>query len=190
MPHQFLNDHINDRKDFGDKQVNNACGKPQAPDAVCHNLPTMDKATVDIVTFWIALLGAGLGIFNAWRSYANHRVNVRVTPSWGHFPDGTKYLEVTVVNLSAFAVTVTSIGYEVTKKRYPQAFEGKLLDGTLPKRLESRTSLTFQPSPTIHNQPHMAIVTAVYADTACGLHLRKTNAMLRAMAMGAKAAIR
>jgi hypothetical protein len=129
------------------------------------------QAVFDLVTLAIALLGAGLGIFNAWRTWVNDRVRLKVKVSHGVGSGGVEIFLIEVLNLSAFPVTVTHIGFDLLgTDRHAQIPIPRFVRGeTLPVRLESRTALTvFQPL--AESPPNGWVgVRRAYALTACGL---------------------
>jgi hypothetical protein len=129
------------------------------------------KAVLDYVTLVIAVLGAGLGIFNAWRNWVSDRVRVRVKVSHGMGGGGAEVFLIDVVNLSAFPITVTHIGFDLLgTDRHAQIPIPRFVRGeTLPVRLESRASFTVL-QPLTESPPNGWVgVRRVYALTACGL---------------------
>lgn len=128
----------------------------------------------DYLTFAAAIIGAVLGIMNTWNSLNQRRVRLRVTPKHTiSVPDGQRGFAIEVINLSAFAVTVDEVGFEiggrnVTKNpraviAYPDLPDGK----PWPRRLEPREDVS------VHlNVAHMAVhrgkkIGRAYATTAC-----------------------
>lgn len=129
------------------------------------------KAVFEVVTFAIALLGAVLGIYNAWRNWIQDRVRLRVKTSIGFGNDGTRVFLIEAINLSSFPVTITHIGFDLigtdrhAQIAYPQFTRGE----SLPVRLEPRTSATVVH--VIANAPANGwqLVRRVYVRTACDL---------------------
>lgn len=74
------------------------------------------------ITLAIAVLGAALGILNTWNSINDRRVRIRVVPKWSIAP-GFSGMAIEVVNLSAFPITISEIGFTIGRSR-----------GTLPRR--------------------------------------------------------
>lgn len=74
------------------------------------------------ITLAIAVLGAVLGILNTWNGINDRRVRIRVVPKWSIAP-GFSGMAIEVVNLSAFAITISEIGFTVRRSR-----------GSLPRR--------------------------------------------------------
>ncbi len=117
---------------------------------------------IESTTLAVALLGAVLGIINTWHSLKRGRVMLRVTPKLSivderrgialsrthgrEFRDDAKEcLSIEVVNLSAFPVTISEVGFGHyhAKKTRQYLFAPRLTDGgALPKRLESREAFT------------------------------------------------
>ena len=148
------------------------------------------KAVLDYVTPGVAVLGAGLGILNAWRSWSQDRVRLRVAVSHGVDAMGGRALLVNAVNLSAFELTVTHIGFHLLgRQRHCQIFRPLLTSGdNLPVCLKPRTALTaFVHLGAGDNVPWDQVECA-YVSTACGVesvggrqffkknHLRLTGA--------------
>ena|SRR5665213_2429941 len=102
---------------------------------------------ISAVTLAVAIVGAVLGILNTWKAYDRDRPKLRVIPKHA-IPVGAADPRLTfrieVVNLSAFALTVNEVGvfYSGTGRR------GAILqpvlhdDGSWPRRLEPRSSVT------------------------------------------------
>src|SRR5580704_3366668 len=120
---------------------------------------------VSWVTLGIAILGAGLGIFNTWHGWRQSKVPIRVTPTkveldnfvgqdaaggaiYGRFLSPA----VAIINLSSFPVTVEEVGYEVDggEKHMLSRIDAPArlaaggqfwISDRLPQRLESRSAL-------------------------------------------------
>ena len=126
---------------------------------------------VQIITTVLAVLGAVLGVMNAWRNWVHDSVKIKVLFGGATLTTGGEGMSVTVRNLSRFAVTVDSVSFCFSDRRhYPVA----LMDGcivvpnTMPVRLEARTSLTiFVPASAVPDE-YMTRFTHISADTACG----------------------
>lgn len=74
------------------------------------------------ITLAIAVLGAALGILNTWNSINDRRVRIRVVPK-GSLAPGFSGMAIEVVNLSAFPITISEIGFTIGRSQ-----------GTLPRR--------------------------------------------------------
>lgn len=131
----------------------------------------MARDAFDFATVTMAALGSGLGIFNAWRTWVNDRVRIRVAVSRLIATDGQRAIGIEVVNLSAFDVTITHIGFDlVGTSDHLQLFKPLIAQGhALPKRLEPRAAFTvFQPLSAFEGKQLLQLDRA-YVATACGL---------------------
>lgn len=120
----------------------------------------------DIFTIGTASIGAVLGVMNMWNSISARRLRVRVTPQFVFQLDGTPIgVTIEVINLSNFPITVVEAGFEVNGGfRMPN-----LLDrANLPKRLESRESLSIYFDPRAFLSPAVEKLGSGYVRTACG----------------------
>lgn len=102
---------------------------------------------ISAITLAIAILGAVLGILNTWNSINDRRVRLRVVPKWSIGPN-FQGLAIEVVNLSAFPVTISEIGFTIGRsrsglpRRAPITSQ-KILNGTvLPIRLDRHHSFS------------------------------------------------
>lgn len=120
-------------------------------------LPMMSALAVnfqlkDMVTVSIAAVGAVLGVINTLHSLDQKRVKLRVVPKFAHFViDGHLGDEVgciEVVNLSAFPVTLSEMGFTVghntARKGDRAVITGPLTADrkSWARRLDSREALT------------------------------------------------
>jgi hypothetical protein len=131
-------------------------------------------AVKDVFTISCAVTGAALGMFNTWSSLYQRRVRLRVVPKialpvtvLGDFGPEMGCLEVT--NLSAFAVTVSDVGFTIDddpRKISRAAIVQPIIHdgGTWPRRLEPRTSVSVYFNPNAINQR----IKKAYAMTDCG----------------------
>lgn len=71
----------------------------------------------DIITMSIAAVGAVLGIINTWHALDQRRVRLRVVPKLAHPFVGGDFGPtmgcIEVVNLSAFPISITEIGFTI-----------------------------------------------------------------------------
>ena len=99
------------------------------------------------ITLAIAVLGAVLGMLNTWNSINDRRVRIRVVPKWSIAP-GFSGMAIEVVNLSAFAITISEIGFTIGRSRGPlprrAPIPGQMfVDGTdLPIKLDRHGSFS------------------------------------------------
>jgi hypothetical protein len=71
----------------------------------------------DIITMSIAAVGAVLGVINTWHSLDQRRIRLRVVPKIAHAVIGGDFGAamgcIEVVNLSAFPVSISEIGFTI-----------------------------------------------------------------------------
>lgn len=103
--------------------------------------------TAAAITLAIAVLGAALGLINTWHQLSKDRVKLRVSPKIIRIFQGVEvscpHLCIEVVNLSEFAVTITSVGFKLGHKEgYLLLMQPILHDGKKwPRRLDRRESV-------------------------------------------------
>jgi hypothetical protein len=124
------------------------------------------------MTLAIALLGAILGLINAWHSLNQCRVRLivrpkRAIPFGAVDPRLTFCIEVT--NLSTFAVTICDVGvfYKGTDQRGSIVRPVFLDGGPWPRRLEPRSAVTVYSQTPEPFQGHA--IKCAYAVTECGV---------------------
>jgi hypothetical protein len=129
------------------------------------------------VTPTVAVLGLGLGIFNAWHSFYRRGVRLRVVPrsAWigpggiysdvrEHKPASTLCVE--AVNLSEFPVTITEVGYTLPERNRARVIRPVLMDNKeWPRRLQPRESVTTY----LEEDGVSAAIGRAYAKTDCGV---------------------
>lgn len=101
----------------------------------------------DWITLAIALLGAVLGIYNAWQGWRDRavRFRVRVTQAIGiGFPTET-CVSIEVTNLSSFPITIGEVGLVVGRPsgslpRRAMLPPDNIINGSIPMRIEPRHS--------------------------------------------------
>lgn len=140
-------------------------------------------ATIQIVTFGIAVLGAILGIINTWHNLNQRKVKLKLKPAHaipvgGVDPNIQFCIEIT--NLSAFPVTIEEAGvlFKGTKDRgiipHPIFTDH---DNKWPRKLESRTSITvYSQLPSIGANHR---IKCAYAKTQCGVIVKGTSPALK-----------
>lgn len=137
-------------------------------------------------TLAIAVLGAVLGIYNAARQWWRDIERLKVIPKSGQVAIGEAATQATlvieVVNMSAFPVTLDEVGFLAKGSHGRLAIVGPIMldRGTLPRRLEPRTSVTLCASPN-QDFSFIANVTKAYATTATGRVFRGSSPRLRWM---------
>lgn len=143
------------------------------------------------ITLGIALLGAALGVINTWKALSRDRLRVRVTPQNYCFRDDREMTEgicIEVVNLSVVPITVTQVGFRISKKKLLIIRPGYFNDHELPCRLEPRASVTVSAAPGTPKPEDLATVKQAYAKTACGLFFHGTSDALKGRIKDAKVA--
>lgn len=133
----------------------------------------MTKDVLDYVTLGIAVLGAVLGVVNAWRTWSMDRVRLKVSISHGVDSMGGRILLVNAVNLSAFDLTVTRVGFHLLgRRRHMQIPVPFLTSGDkLPVCLKPRTAVTAVVQFGAGDHVGWHSVESVYVGTACGLEV-------------------
>lgn len=128
----------------------------------------------DAITLSIAILGAALGLLNTWNAISARRVRLLVKTTFA-YPlndlDASPMMGIEVINLSAFAVTVTEVGFalegeDVSDGVRAASIAPQIIDGKpWPRRLEARDTVS-----TYSNMPsdQGALVRAAYARLASG----------------------
>jgi hypothetical protein len=130
--------------------------------------------TTELITLPLAVLGAVLGVINTWRSLDRDRVKLRVVPKIAYMVTPASptppQLCIEVINLSAFPVTVTEVGFLARGSEKRMALvQPILLDGEpFPRRLEPRSGFTAYFAPGAENRPDFGKVRKAYARTECG----------------------
>jgi hypothetical protein len=140
-----------------------------------------------LVTFAIAIIGAGLGILNYIRIADRDRLRLRLSIQ-GYFTQNYTGMCIEVVNLSAFAVTVSQVGFDVKggKNIFIMLPTTSLGGGTTPKRLEPRESFTMHFPPGQHECVEFSQVTRAFAKTSCGGRFTATSPYLKSCILSAK----
>ena len=130
----------------------------------------IDSGVMQAVTLAIAVLGAVLGVLNAWRNWVHDRLRVRVDVSRASGLDGTPAITINIRNLSRFDVTITHIGLHCSgRKRHMQLWQPLFTRGeALPVRLESRASCTVVQAIAALPEQGWLSVECAYVSTACG----------------------
>ncbi|MCG2605012.1 MAG: hypothetical protein KBO60_18285 [Achromobacter sp.] len=125
-------------------------------------------------TFGIAVVGATLGVFNAWWMVRRDAVRLRVRlVSLMTLPAGEWTLGIEVTNMGYVPITLTEVAIQKpgTSKRMAIASD-YFRRVTLPHRMEPRTSITVAGDPGL--RPEVLRVRARWcsATTACGVTVR------------------
>lgn len=137
----------------------------------------------DIILFSIAVLGAALGVLNFWQSVSRDRVKIRVRPiTWLDSSQTVAGPGIQVVNLSAFAVTITQVGFRMRDGKDRVMIPAPVnphQKNWPPKRLESRESLVVHYAAETLDAPEFLEVRDAFAKTACGCAIEGTSKALK-----------
>jgi len=142
----------------------------------------------EAITLAVASVGAVLGVINTWHLVDQRRVKLKVIPKRampiGAIRDSGDRLCIEVTNLSSFPITVAEVGvfYRGTDVRGAIIQPIFLDGGTLPRRLESRASLTAYAADAFPGGRDRHVVKCAYARTDCGVVATGNSPALRAMA--------
>jgi len=148
--------------------------------------------TLQAVTLAIAMLGAVLGVLNTWHALDRDRVKLRVVPKTafgvGPMVDPRVRLCIEVVNLSAFPITVSQVGFlQRGSKERLVLLRPILIDGgTFPRRLESRASVTVYFEPGTEQEESFTRVRCAFAQTDCGVLAKGTSSALKSLLRNAR----
>lgn len=101
----------------------------------------------EVLTLVIAALGAVLGLLNTWNTISARRVRLLVKTTFAYSLDdldAPPMMGIEVINLSAFAVTVTEVGFLLLdSKSRATATPPLIIDGKpWPRRLEAREAVS------------------------------------------------
>ncbi|CAA2161203.1 hypothetical protein MBRA_06363 [Methylobacterium brachiatum] len=124
----------------------------------------------EAVTLAVAVLGAVLGLMNTWNAISARRVRLVVKTTFAYSLDALEapfMAGIEVINLSAFAVTVTEVGFTLrgTTHRAASSFP-RIIDGKpWPRRLEAREAVSAYVDPPRDSEFE---IRAAYAHLASG----------------------
>jgi hypothetical protein len=146
--------------------------------------------TIDAVTFLVALLGVGLGVFNTWYLFKSPRFRLKVVPKLCFDMQGGRYLAIDwdeqvqqlraagapsrwgieVINLNAFAVTIDEIGFsDATDDGQMAMVDPEISRGKKwPVRLKAREKVMFYSTDGMDLPKTVLANTRAYAKTDCG----------------------
>jgi hypothetical protein len=144
-------------------------------------------SVVDGVTLAIAVLGAVLGVINAWQAHDRDRVKLRVAPRVAYTFTAlgdAHHVGIEVINRSAFPLTISQVGFLLDSGERCALITPILFDGGgFPRRLEARTAFTAFFKPGWERGAHFTVATRAYAETTAGdvaLSSRRAVRRLRA----------
>lgn len=121
---------------------------------------------IAVVSLAVGSVGAVLGIINTWNALDRQKVKLVVRPAQSFFvPSAEPIITVEVLNLSAFPVTISEIGFRLRDGQKAIA-PGNMLNGKpLPQRIEARDSVTAF-FPLSYFEPRQ--IKIAFASTTCG----------------------
>jgi len=145
----------------------------------------MNQATINILTFAIACLGAVLGLINTIHSIRKDKLKAKIRPVFVHpiRSDGVqeKFIGLDITNLSNFPISISQIGFILkgTKNRrvitLPLSSQGTII---LPKKLESREQITLFGNYDEIKKEKRKIICG-YCTTACGKTFKGKSQVIR-----------
>jgi hypothetical protein len=141
------------------------------------------------ITLGIAILGAILGIINTWHAIDTRRIKLKVVPALAEFqPSGEKSICVEVINLGAFPITVSDVGFLRRGTRARLAIIRPIIldEGSFPRRLEAHSAFTVHTTGVIDDPFTLRTIKCAYAKTQCGFVQKGTSGMLKSLVMTAK----
>ncbi|MEW9623199.1 hypothetical protein [Rhodanobacter geophilus] len=127
------------------------------------------------VTLGIAVIGATLGVFNAYWMVRKDVVRLRVLSRVMFISTGQVTVCIEVINTGYIPVTITEVGYTSSRfaKQKSVITNDFLRQTQLPCRLEPRAIITVTVEPTSLDDPAMSHLAYCHAKTACGILIRK-----------------
>ena len=140
-----------------------------------------------LITLAIAILGAGLGIFNTWQGLRDRAVRLRVIPKYAEPVDdqmrkvGPPCISIEVQNLGSYPVTVEEVGLLIENaasdlpRRAAFLPQYVMMGPKLPHRLDRQDSITV--AVPINSLPDEDF-TGAFARTAAGQMVKGTSAAL------------
>lgn len=130
-----------------------------------------DMGWMQWVTFGIALVGATLGVFNAWWSVRKDLVRLRVRPVAMITDTGIASVGIEVINAGYIPVTISEVGFTSGRRAKHKAIitEDLFSRVRLPYRMEPRTEMTMTITPSFIKSPVQRRATHCFAKTACGV---------------------
>lgn len=130
----------------------------------------MESTTVQVITTALAVLGAVLGLYNAWRNWIQDRVRIKVSVSHVELATGEPGFSVAVVNLSNFPVTITHLGFDrIDGRLHMQIVRPMFIHGEqLPIRLAPRAAATALVQMSALQKEQLVSIRRAYVSTACG----------------------
>lgn len=134
-----------------------------------------DVDWIQVATLGIAVVGATLGVFNAYWMIRKDVVRLRVLSRVIFISTGQVTICVEVINTGYIPVTITEVGYTSGRfaKHKSVITDDFLKRAKLPYRLEPRAAMTVTVEPIALSTPAMERLAFCHAKTACGVLVRK-----------------
>lgn len=142
----------------------------------------------ETVTFGLAVVGALLGVLNTWRSLIKDRVRLRLNVAGYITNQGDRGINIEVVNLSEFAITVKQVAFDHRNGNILVVLPIEAYGGKIPpQRLEPRASFSAVLPASRIKDADFAGVTRAFAITACGRKFRGSSVYLKSLIKKARA---
>jgi hypothetical protein len=152
---------------------------------------TTDHDSLTLITaicgFAFGLVGTVLGALNTWKEYDRDRLKIRVTPVWIISADSQMF-GICIVNLSNYAVTINDVGFTHKNGKDRYSVQAYIINGgSLPRKVESRESITVVVDNTILTKKYLLNIDRAYASTQCGNCIKGTSPCLEQLKKNAPA---
>jgi hypothetical protein len=102
----------------------------------------MPNEVLPLVTAAMAAVGAVLGVINTCNALDRQKVKLIVRPAYGLYPGYELMVTINVINLSAFPVTISEMGFTLEGGKKTFSTRNLTNGKSLPVRLESREDVT------------------------------------------------
>jgi len=145
-----------------------------------------DKVAMDVpgaITLALAILGAGLGVFNTYIAWRKERARLRVVVGVAKINGKSFRLFVSITNLSGFPVTIGMVGLVLRVKGTGNllGFQPEFSDALLrmPVTLAPRATVAAYLPAGTEQHSAFGLVRAVRVETQCGHRKQATSKGLR-----------
>jgi hypothetical protein len=132
---------------------------------------------------WLSLslgcVGAGLGVFNAWRAWYRDRVSLHLDIVFYILETGQRGLQVTVRNVGHVDAVVEGLGLQLRDGDVHRQVASFATGLTLPAPVGSKESRSFLFNPEVRDSPVMAKVRRAVVETQCGRVFYGTSRSLK-----------
>jgi len=143
------------------------------------------------VTPGLAVLGAGLGVFNTAINFRRDRIRLKVSGFVQKGEDGVRRLRIKLVNTGRIAVTIEKVFLTGTRSEKPKAWqlwEHRQENPSLPKMLKEGERALLVIHRDAVDRPLMHQCFTVMAQTADGRNIKGRSTGLRELAVEAEMA--